>query len=213
MKEKILKGAALVLGGLLLVDLIFLNWLALKKSAVSGENTGLEVWLSNPTPSPAPLSSSPTCPASCLEIISQSSSSGGKPVPTATPRPSYQAPQVKEFYVPLGSGSTTATSWTDIPGAEAYIDPANYGKIKSLTFEASLRVPSGSGRVYARLYNVNDKLGIFESEISGEGTDGIRVESSKLIFSSGNKLYRVQLKTTMGVEGDLDIGRIKILVE
>ncbi len=212
MRTTLLKVILVVLGSFFLLDLVFLNWQVFKtKESFSFKSGEVEIVLPSPTLS---LETNPlSCPQDCLEIIYQATLSGEKPLPTATSRVFSPGTQVKEFYVPLGTGSTTATVWTDIPGAEAYINPANYGKIKSLTFEASLRVPSGSGRVYARLYNVNDKLGIFESEISGEGISGQRVESSKLNFSSGNKLYRVQLKTTMGVEGDLDIGRVKIIIE
>ncbi len=212
MRTTFLKVALVVLGSFFLLDLVFLNWQVFKtKEFSSFKSGGVEIVLPSPTLSPEanPLS----CPRDCLDIIYQATLSGEKALPTATTRTSPPNTQVKEFYVPLGTGSTTATVWTDIPGAEAYINPANYGKIKSFTFEASLRVPSGAGKIYARLYNVNDKLGIFESEVSAEGSSGVRIESAKINPVLANKLYRVQLKTSMGTEGYLDMGRVKITVE
>jgi hypothetical protein len=159
-----------------------------------------------------------SCPKSCLEEIASVTASlalkNPSPIPTpkTSPSPSLK-PQPREYYVPLGAGSVASQDWADVPSAEAYLDPANYGKIKSVIFEALLKVPTGNGKVYARLYNVNDKMGIFESEVLAEGANGMRVESTKISLSPGNKLYRVQLKNTLGAESLLELGRIKIMVE
>lgn len=218
MKAIFFKSLILVFLLFVFGDLIFLNLKALQK------DNALPVLPINeaermPVPSldslPPLLTS--TCPKNCLEEIAKATVSftlkNPSPSPVLSPSPSPSLrPETKEFYIPLGAGSVAAQDWADVPSAEAYIDPVNYGKIKSVTFEALLKVPTGNGKVYARLYNVNDKLGIFESEVLAEGSTGMRVESSKINLSSGNKLYRVQMKNTLGVESLLELGRIKIVV-
>lgn len=151
------------------------------------------------------------CPSSCLNLIKQATASAYQPV-SAPASPIIRFP-AKEIYIPLGTGSVKSFEWADLSGVEVYFDPANYGKIKQVTFEASLRIPTANGRVFARLYSVNDKLGIYESEVSAEGDWGTRVESKPVPLSSGNKLYRVQMKTSMDYPGVLDMARIKIVLE
>lgn len=169
------------------------------------------------TPPTTPLTPTNICPSACFAAMESATASVLTKIPKTTTQTQIQSvpSQIKIFYIPLGSGTSASTSWTDIPTAESYFDPVNYGKIKSIRFEASLRIPSGNGRVYARLYNVNDKLSYFESEVWAEGAKGQVVESQELKerLTAGNKLYRVQLRTTMGYEGSLDLGRLKIQVE
>lgn len=121
--------------------------------------------------------------------------------------------QVKEYYIPLGTGGTASTDWVDLPGAEAYVVPANYGRITGLYFEAGIRIPTGSGRVYARLRNVTDNIGLIESEVSQEGTNTGLVSSGKIPVPASTKLYRVQLKSSLGVNVSLDNARIKLFVD
>ena len=64
-------------------------------------------------------------------------------------------PVVREYYIPLGSGSSSATDWTELAGVEAYVAPSNYGKVKEMYFEAGLRLTKGTGRAYTRLRKVN----------------------------------------------------------
>ncbi len=136
-------------------------------------------------------------------------SSSVKPVPISKDTTS----RVKEYYIPLGSGTTSGQDWTDLPGVEAYVAPTNYGKIKEMYFEAGIRIPSGNGRVYARLKNVTDNNGLFESEVYRDGNTTGMLSSGKLPIPTTTKLYRVQMKSTLGVEVNVDSARIKIFVE
>jgi uncharacterized protein YxeA len=121
--------------------------------------------------------------------------------------------QVKEYYLPLGVGSTNATVWTDIPGAEVYISPNNYGKIKEMYFESTIRIPTGNGRAYARLLNVTDNVGLIESEVYRDGLLTGIISSGKVPVPTTTKLYRVQMKSSMGTEIILDSARIKLFIE
>ncbi len=120
--------------------------------------------------------------------------------------------KVREYIIPLGSGSSSAGDWNDIIGIEAYIDPSNYGVIRQMYFEASLSIPTGNGRIYARLRNVTDNIGLVESEIFHEGNGGL-VSSGKIPVPAKTKLYRVQLKSTLEAAALIESARIKIYVE
>jgi hypothetical protein len=120
---------------------------------------------------------------------------------------------VKEYYIPLGYGSTNSTDWVDLPGVEAYVAPLNYGKIKEMYFEAGISIPTGSGEVYARLRNVTDSVSLFESEVHRSGESGGLASSGKIPVPTSTKLYRVQLRSSIGAEVKLDNARIKIFVQ
>lgn len=193
------KAALLVFSLFLLLNLLVLDIRVFTKKREQEHLPGV--------PQPFPI-----CPAACLDIISEATASALTPV-TPIPKPATARPTVKEFYVPLGTGSTTSTSWTELTGVESVIDMANYPRIKSIIFEASMRIPTANGRVYAKLYNVIDKHDVWYSEVYAEGSSGYRAESRKITLSSGRKLYRVMMKSTMGYEAILDSARIKILLE
>lgn len=124
-----------------------------------------------------------------------------------------QNQSVKEYYVPLGTGSTNSTTWIDLPGVEAYIAPSNYGTITEMYLEVAVRVPTGSGQVFARLKNVTDNNSLFESEVSYEGTAGKLISSGKIPVPTQTKLYRMQLRSSLGSEVVLDNARIKLFVK
>lgn len=156
----------------------------------------------SPTPG---LGEETLCPAACLEAISEK-----YPTPIMTPLVQAGA---KEFYVPLGSGSTKSTDWVELTGVEGVVDLANYPNVKSVIFEASLRIPTANGKTYAKLYNVTDKHDVWFSEVWAEGSSGYRAESANISLSPGRKLYRVMMKSTMGYEAILDSARLKIILE
>ena len=133
-------------------------------------------------------------------------------VPKPAPAPK-QSNIVREYYIPLGSSSSQAASWTEINGVEAYVAPSNYGKITSMYFEASLRIPTGNGQAHARLRNVTDSNSLFESEVWAEGTLGKLVSSGKIPVPTATKLYRVELKSSLGAEVKLENARIKLFAE
>lgn len=152
------------------------------------------------------------CPQACLEVISEATSEGTAKYPTPMATPMIQA-IAKELYIPLGSGSTKSTDWVELTGVESVIDMANYPKIKSVIFEASMRIPTANGKVHVKLYNVTDKHDVWFSEVWAEGSSGYRAESANISLSPGRKLYRVMIKSTMGYEAILDSARIKIILE
>jgi len=120
---------------------------------------------------------------------------------------------VKEITIPFGSGGTSSKEWIDIPGMNAYIDTTKYAVIDDIRFEAVLRIPNAQGWVHARLYNESDSRPVWESEVISETDEAILKQSIPLDLATGNKLYQVQLKSTIGVQAIIDSGRVKILLQ
>lgn len=216
----------ILLAGAVLANLAFLNYLVLwsryntKATADSVESpTATDVTLQK---SAAPESKNTgvaidyteinklvqTATSSLTQRVEELSTAAEK----TTVSTGISAVKVKEYYIPLGTGETSSSDWVDLPGVEAYLAPSNYGQITGLYFEAGIRIPTGSGRVYARLRNVTDNIGLVESEVSQEGTNTGLASSGKIPIPVGTKLYRVQLKSTLGTRVVLDSARIKLFV-
>jgi hypothetical protein len=159
-----------------------------------------------------------SCPAACLAKIQEMATSAAAiaqststtPTPTLAPTKAATNP-VTEFFVPFGSGSGSGTDWQDIPGLLASIDTANYATNRTVTFEASLRIPTGNQIVYARLFNVTDKHPVWFSDVSVEGGIANLVVSPAIALDTGNKTYQVQLKTSLGFLSYVDQARLRIV--
>lgn len=156
------------------------------------------------------------CPNSCISKINEAIKtlplipSSGISQP---PQPSNQqtASTVKEFFVPFGAGSSSSFDWIDVSGLQVYIDSTQYGRIKKVTFEASMHIPTGNQSASVRLYNVSDKHPVWFSEVSLEGGTPQLLISDSITLDSGNKLYQVQMKTSLKYQAILDQARIHIL--
>lgn len=141
--------------------------------------------------------SAEVCPTACVAKINQMA---GKTV-SAT---------AKEYYVPLGSGTNAADDWVDVSGASATIDTASYGKMKQVTFEATISTV-GSQKMWVRLYNATDKHPVWYSEVSTEKSGPELLTSPPIKLDAGNKLYQVQMKTQLKAPSTLVQSRIKIV--
>lgn len=165
------------------------------------------------------------CPQSCLSIIKQATNSGnlsrGGGIHDSANAYSSQAASgqpitsraSRESYIPLGTGSTDKSSFTDLTGTETVIDPANYGTVKEAYFIASLKNPTRNGSVEAQLYNVTDKHPVWGSTVTMSGTESQTISSGKITIDTGSKLYRVQLKSTLNYTVSLDNSKIRIISE
>lgn len=143
-------------------------------------------------------STNTTCPSACITKINQMA---GKTV----------SGSAKEYYVPLGSGTNATDDWADVAGASASIDTASYGKIKQVTFEATVTVPAGSQKVWARLYNATDKHPVWFSEMTTDSSGPVLLTSKPVTLDSGNKVYQVQMRTQLKNLTNLVQSRVRII--
>lgn len=172
------------------------------------------------TPVPSPtinyqlITNNYSCPVSCLSAIQQATESTRLGTSNLTnlsnlPNTSTQ----REFYIPLGSGNTSKSDWDDLTATETVIDPANYGRIKEAYFIASLSNPTQNGAVEAQLYNVTDKHLVWNSHVIMNGPASQTITSDKIVLDTGNKLYRVQLKSTLRFAVSLENAKIRIITD
>lgn len=162
------------------------------------------------TPIPSPSDVCNTACQSGIDALSRKmdalSQAGESTVNTLT----QPGNSVKEYYIPLGSGTTKSNVWQDIAGAEAVIDTTNFPTIKSATFEVFLNIPTANGMIKAKLYNVTDKHDVWFSEVSGEGPTLTKKEAS-ISLETGAKTYRVMGLSSLKYEANIENARIRIV--
>lgn len=205
-----LKFIVFLLIVLTLLDLIFLNYKILTQPYKEPQQSSVGAATRGPSSSE---SSSLTealdvCPQSCISQINALSSSGIKEKETVAPAESF----AREFFIPLGSSVNFSDDWQDVAGLQAYVDGSAYGRIKKITFEASVRVPTGNQTANVRLFNVTAKHPVWFSEVlfTGGGSPQFLV-SEPIALDSGNSLYKVQMKTQLKYAAYLDQARIHII--
>lgn len=144
------------------------------------------------------------------------------PLPTSTapttfpvPTPSNPVRQKSELsytqiYIPLGSGSTQSSDWEDANGVESYIDTSNYPHIRSVALQVSMHIPTKNGIMSVRLFNESDGHPVWFSDVSTDSDISVLKSSGNITLSPGNKLYRVQFKTSLQYLSVLDFSRIQI---
>ncbi len=192
----------IIIGNLFIVDIAL--WGNAKKQSQKEA-----VILSTPSKTTTTQENVNACPGACLAEIKKATTTS--PVLTPVSQTISADNSVKEFFVPLGSGSSTASDWEDVPGIQGYIDSTAYGKIKNVTFEVSLYTPTANQFAYARLYNVTDKHPVWNSDVTIEGgTPQLKV-SSPISLDSGSKLYQVQMKTQLQSRTNLENARVHIV--
>lgn len=179
----------LVIGVFLLVigNLIVLDYLVLKhehSSFVLGDTTTAVV--------------AAACPSGCLTAINKLAGT------TST------GAVAKEYYVPLGTGTSSSNDWTDVSGASASVDTAQYPRIKKVVFEATVSVPNGNQVAYVRLFNLTDKHPVWYSEQSMNTSGPTLLISQPITLDKGNKTYQVQMKTQLQFPANLNQSRIHI---
>lgn len=169
-----------------------------------------------------PSSDEQVCGKDCINKIQEAVNKALQPTaslsPSLTPTPtkaqsssSNNQSAAKEYYVPFGAGSGSSSDWQDVAGLQAYVDSASYSNIKSVVFEASLHIPTGNQTASVRLYNATDGHPVWSSEINFNGnTSSVFLSSQAVSLDSGNKLYKVQMKTQLQFTAILDQSRLHI---
>jgi hypothetical protein len=159
---------------------------------------------------------SQSCPAGCLSLFANIATQSAIPLgeaqfPTSTQTQSSTAS--KESYVPLGTGNTDKSDWTDLTATETVIDPSYYPNIQYAYFIVTLRNPTQNGQTEARLYNVTDNYVVYGSHIVMNGPKEQTLTSAKFAMPSGAKTYRVQLRSTLSYPSYLDNAKLRIVYQ
>ena len=159
------KEVIIILLAVILANLIFLDL----KAVLKDEKVNIPKIQTIITPTTPIIPSNPDnlCPVSCLDKISEATASIKLQEPVVTIVQQVKSvSEVKEFFVPIGTGTNSTEDWEDIPGLLVTIDSNQYGKIKSVVFEATVRVPTLDQWAKVRLYNVTDRQPVWSSEVS-----------------------------------------------
>lgn len=155
---------------------------------------------------------SPSATSSSSKVALPTATPTVTPVSTFVPIPDSPTPAVREYYIPFGQGTSTATDWTDVEELQVTIDSKLYGMRRDVLFEASMHIPTGNETAYVRLYNVTDKHPVWFSDVSMDGGAGRLLVSKPVHLDEGKKLYQVQMKTSLGSQAVLDQARLHVVV-
>ncbi len=227
MSKTLLFAITIVIGIVINITVLYAVVLGLRTElgTVSTKVSSLEKSIANNKPSiPTPVldmtaseSATDSLCVNCrqdIEIIKKMLAGITPPAGTSFATiPKETGASAKEFFVPLGSGKTTSKEWEDVPGMSATIDTRNYTGIKSVVFEISLRIPTANGVVYARLFNKTDSHPVWNSEVSSEGPTAILKQSPNFVLDTGEKIYQVQMKSSLAFDALADSARIKIILQ
>lgn len=151
------------------------------------------------------ISTQQTIPTPTPTIVAVETS----PIPLIQPTTIIQTSGAKEIYVPLGTGESIASSWTNVPGVIAYIDTSKYSSIKQVVFEANINVATANQTVWIQLYNMTGQHPVWNSQMSMTGATQY-VVSPPITLDQGNNLYQVQMYTQLQYPAELTQARIHI---
>ncbi len=118
-----------------------------------------------------------------------------------------------DYYIPLGTGTNQATTWTGIVGAQATVNFGSYPNISQVLFEASVTTPTSNQKVSVQLYNITDQHPVWNSQVSTNGQQSAFLASSPLIYDTGEKVYQVQMQNQLAATANLTQARIHIILQ
>ena len=153
------------------------------------------------------------CPETCLSFTREEIEKASfRSSPTQIPLPAAQkVTQTKEYYIPMGTGSTSESSWVDLNTTDTVIDTSLYGTIKEVYFTASLRNPTQNGQAEVQLYNVTEKHPVWNTHLTVGNASSKTVSSGNIVLGTGSNTYRVQLKSTLQYLVYLEGAKIRII--
>jgi len=228
-KEKILPILITLFSLLILINLVVLdlNWLRQQKNKDDLVPSTEKEADNLPTPFPTfseEKISEDNCGLICQKTIDQKLSQLAatlsakqtdmttKTVSKTNVPQTLSSPQT--VYISLGGGGTTVNKeWTDVGNAAVYFDLKDYPNFSEARFEVFIKVLNGNGKVFARLYDATNSIGVQGSDVEASGENFTLVSSDKLNFWQGKNLYRIQIKSLNGYQAAVDSGRIKLVLK
>jgi hypothetical protein len=177
-----------ILIGLLVLNLLWLNFTVLKRPAPVANTIINQTILPTPT----------------AELFISAA-------PTATAvKPTIHTKRTTYLPIP-GSGSVLDTNWTDILGTDFYFSTADFPGLKEAYFEANFRLFNGNGLAFLRLFDVTHGVELWGSQIQTSSQPFITLSSGNITFRPGNNLLRVQAKSLTADTTVFNSGRLKII--
>lgn len=205
--EKILEIGFFLVGLLIFILIINALYITYTLKNVKKENLSAQEKSIYISPSPIPS----ICPNCATPTISPTSTTIPSPLPTQTEK--VNIPLVKEYFIPLGTGTNQSEDWEDVAGTQTTADFGQYTNIKEVRFEASVTVPSSSQIVWVRLFNKTGKHPVWYSEVITKGESSAYLVSQPIIYDTGQKTYQVQIKTQLKGLTNLVQSRIHITLQ
>lgn len=139
---------------------------------------------------------SAACPASCISEINYATSSM-QLVSTQVVDSDVVNSAVKDYYVTFGSGTSTSSTWQNVTGLIATVNPNNYPNIQQINFEVSMYIPTGNQFASIRLWDVTDGYAVWNSEMTISGGQPQYLVSNPITLAPGSKQYQVQMLTQL----------------
>lgn len=199
-----LRIASFILLGFVLGNLLFLNYIILKRSVV---DTSLVATVAS-VDETEDYCDNEDCVTKIYEAIAESTQSA-----IYSTNESTGEDQSVESFISLGSGINRSTEWEDIPGVQVTIDDTNYPDIQEVLFEAGILIPTGNQTVYVRLFNQTAKHPVWFSDLSHSGGDPTVLMSENIFLDEGQNTYQVQMKSSLGFATQLIESRIRIVTK
>jgi hypothetical protein len=190
--------------GFMLVNLMFLNYIVLKEKQTVGSMQVVGALNKNVN---GDLCDTKTCVPELYDAIYQATASQQLQKSVA----SQTVSGAEEYYITLGTGTVTSNTWVDVGGASAYIDSSKYENIQTVTFEASVVIPTGNQTAYVQLYNATAQHPVWFSQVSLQGGQPQLLISQPITLDPGSNLYQVQMMTQLQYPAVLTQSRVHII--
>lgn len=189
---------------LVVIDFIFVaSIFSDSTEGVLGISTKVSKKKSKTTPTPTQI---PYCPNSCLAEIKSAVSANTSTTTAST----MTSSSVKDHFIFLGTGTSSSSTWTTIPGAQATINISEYNNVQSIVFEAAVTNPNAGQQVNVRLYNSTTSTAVFGSTVFFDGNASGLLTSGSISLPSGPQTYQVQMQAVLAAPANLTLSRIHI---
>lgn len=196
---------ALVLG---LANLLIVGWIAWEQWQAPVPEPGVVQLPETPVLTPVPLATTSADWQTSLAEIEARLETLEKRSPAPISKPTNG---IKETFLYMGTGSSTSRDWTTIDSASITFNPAIYGNIKEIRFEAGLSIIGGEAS--ARLLNKSTGAVYYDSTVQHNKSTSEWKTSAPIYLPTGNATYAVQLRSSSGERANLDGARLKIMVQ
>lgn len=159
------------------------------------------------------------CGEGCREYIDQKitqllEEKAATPTPTKTTQVTNASKVRRVAYVPIpGSGSTLKTEWTTLAGTDFYLSKSDYPGLLGVYFEANMKLISGNGAAFVRLYDNSHGIAVVGSELQTSSQTSTFVSGGPISLWEGYNNYQIQAKSLTADTTVFESGRIKIVTE